>query len=182
MKYSQLFIAAVWAMGTTLHSADAGAQSKAAIDSGVAQTLDEFTRLDSRHTPLLHQASGVLVFPMLVKGGIGLANEYGAGALQIGGVTTGYYSMISASVGLTAGMSSHAEVILFMTPAALAKFAKSPKWSFGADAGIAVIDKGTAGDYDTLSLKKPVLRFVFDERGLMADVSFSGTKIVPIHR
>ena len=173
----RLLTIAAWAFALAMSAASVHAQSKAAIDANVADALAQFNALDVRHEELERRAAGILIFPSLVKGGIGLANEYGAGALQVGGVTVGYYSMASASVGLTAGMAEHREIILFMTPDALRKFQSSHGWAVGADTGIAVATKGAADDYDSLSLTKPVLRFVFGEKGLMADVSFSGTKI-----
>ncbi len=165
-----------------LISAACLAQSKAAIDGGVQKTLRQFEQLDRRHQELESRAAGILIFPQVTKGGVALAAEYGAGALQVQGATVGYYSLASASVGLTAGMASHSEIILFMTQEALDKFLKSRGWSIGAETGIAVVSKGAAGDYDSNTLKKPILGFVFAEKGLMADLSFEGSKIKKIER
>jgi len=118
----------------------------------------------------------------VTKGGIALASEYGEGALLIQGATTEYYSLASASVGLTAGMATHSEIILFMTPDALDDFRKSKGWSIGADTGLAVIAKGAGTDYDSASMKKPILAFVFAEKGLIADLSLQGSKINKIKK
>jgi lipid-binding SYLF domain-containing protein len=67
--------------------------------------------------------------------------------------------------------------MLCMTPQALEHFMKSNVWTVGVDADVAVISKGAGGDYDTETLKKPILAFAFGEKGLMADVSLAGTKI-----
>jgi lipid-binding SYLF domain-containing protein len=64
-----------------------------------------------------------------------------------------------------------------MTRAALESFLRSKGWSLEADAGIAVTSKGAAEDFDSHELKKPVLVYVFNERGLMADLSLQGSKI-----
>jgi lipid-binding SYLF domain-containing protein len=64
---------------------------------------------------------------------------------SIHGATTAYYSIASTSVGLTAGMATHSEIVMFMTQATLDIFFKSRGWSIGADAGIAVVSKGRAG-------------------------------------
>jgi lipid-binding SYLF domain-containing protein len=45
------------------------------------------------------------------------------------------------------------------------------------DAQVAVVSKGVGGAYDTETLKKPILGFVFDEKGLIGDVSLNGSKI-----
>ena len=158
-------------------SASCLAQSRLAIDSGVQQALLQFERLNPRHADLESRAAAILIFPQVTKGGVALAAEYGAGALQVHGATVGYYSLASASVGLTAGIATRSEIIMFMTEEALDKFMKSLGWSIGAETGIAVISKGAAVDYDSNTLKKPILGFVFAEKGLMADLSLEGSKI-----
>jgi len=50
----------------------------------------------------------------------------------------------------------------------------------GADTSVAVVKKGAGGTYDSETLKKPVLVFVFGEAGLMGDVSLQGAKISKI--
>jgi lipid-binding SYLF domain-containing protein len=153
------------------------AQSKEAIDAGVEKAVRQFNQLDRRHAMLENSAAGVLIFPQVTKGGVALAAEYGAGVLQVKGATVGYYSLASASVGLTAGMATHSEIILFLTQEALDRFLKSRGWSIGADAGIALISKGVAGDYDGSALRKPIIGFVFGESSLIADLSLEGSKI-----
>ena len=67
-----------------------------------------------------------------------------------------------------------------MTPEARDKFEASAGWTIGADVGMAVASKGAGGDYDSESLRKPVVAFVLGERGLIADVSLEGTKITKV--
>jgi lipid-binding SYLF domain-containing protein len=153
------------------------AQTRAVLDSSVVKTVKQFNLLDPRHADLEGKAAGILIFPEVTKGGIALASEYGEGVLQVDGATVGYYSVAAASLGLTAGMATHSEIILFMTREALDKFETSKGWSIGADTGLAVMSKGMADDYDSSSLKKPILAFVFAERGLIADLSLQGSKI-----
>ncbi len=50
-------------------------------------------------------------------------------------------------------------------------------WTVGVDADVAVVSKAAGGDYDTETLKNPILAFVFGEKGLIADVSLAGPKI-----
>jgi lipid-binding SYLF domain-containing protein len=40
-----------------------------------------------------------------------------------------------------------------------------------------MISKGGGGNYDTDTLKKPVVGFVFAEKGLIGDASLEGSKI-----
>jgi lipid-binding SYLF domain-containing protein len=45
---------------------------------------------------------------------------------------------------------------------------------------MAVASKGAGGDFDTESMRKPVIAFVLGEHGLIADVSLEGTKITKV--
>jgi lipid-binding SYLF domain-containing protein len=161
-------------------SVAARADSKQEIDVSVSDTLRRFTHANPAHGELLHKASGVLVFPRITKAGAGIGGEHGNGALLKGGATANYYSLTSASLGVTLGAGQRSEVILFMTREALAKFEASNTWSVGVDAQVAVVSQGAGGAYDTETLKKPILGFVFDEKGLIGDLSLKGSKIKQI--
>ena len=69
-----------------------------------------------------------------------------------------------------------------MTQEALGKFEASDGYNLGVDAQVAVVSKGAGGNYDSETLKKPILGFVFDEKGLIGDISLKGTKIKRIKR
>jgi len=163
-----------------LIGAAALAADTAAIDKAVGQTLEHFYSLSDNNKYLAQNAAAVLVFPSITKAGIGVGGEHGDGALQENGKTVGYYSISGASIGLTLGVSRHSQVILFNTPQARDKFVNGSDWSVGADTSVAVMKKGAGGKYDTESLKKPVLVFVFGEKGLMGDASLEGGKISKI--
>ena len=153
----------------------------AAIDQQVSATLNKFYALNERNKYLADNAAGVLVFPKITKAGAGIGGEHGDGALLVGGKTVGYYSNSGASIGLTLGVSQHSQVILFQTPQARDKFVNGKDWSIGADASVAVAKTGAGGTYDNQTLSKPVLAFVFAEKGLMGDASLSGGKISKIN-
>lgn len=158
------------------------AQSKAAIDDSVQMAVAQFNRLDAKHERLEHRAAGILIFPQVTKGGIALASEFGEGVLQIHGTTVAYYSIASVSVGLTAGMATHGELFMFMTQNALDRFRNSRGWSIGADNSIAFVSKGVSDDYDSNTLKKPILGFAFAEKGLIADISLEESKVTRIDK
>ena len=136
--------------------------------------------LNDRNKYLADNAAAVLVFPSITKAGAGVGGEHGDGALLQGGKTVGYYSVSGASIGVTLGVSRHSEVILFQTPQARDKFLNSKDWSIGADTSVAVAKMGAGDRYDTQTLSKPVLAFVFGEKGLMGDASLQGAKISKI--
>jgi lipid-binding SYLF domain-containing protein len=156
------------------------AGTKAEINASANRAVTRFYALNPHHKELADKAAAILVFGRVTKGGAGVAGEFGEGALRVNGKTVGYYSVTSASVGLTLGVAHHSEVILFMTPDSLDKFQKSEDWSAGADTSFALVSKGSAGQYDTATLGKPILGFIFHEKGLLGDLSFEGSKITKI--
>jgi lipid-binding SYLF domain-containing protein len=182
MKLTKLLPAVGVVSLALLGSTVSMAASKAEIDVSVTEALKQFHALDASHADLQKRATGVLVFPRVTKGGAGIAGEYGEGVLQVNGKTTGYYSVASASIGLTLGVAKRSEIIMFMNQETLDKFTASKGWSIGADTGLALVTKGVGGDYDNKTLQRPILGFVFGEKGLMADLSLEGSKINKLKR
>ena len=67
----------------------ARAASKAEIDAKVQEAVQEFYKQTSAGKQLAQKAAGMLVFPEVIKAGIGVGGEYGEGALLIKGKTAG---------------------------------------------------------------------------------------------
>ena len=177
MKLRKLYAASSVAVIALLLSSVSFAATKAEIDQRVHVAMQQFYQLNPKHKDLVARAKGVLVFPRITKGGIGVGGQFGEGALRVDGKNVAYYSVTSASVGLTLGLAEHKEVILFMNQEALDKFTNSHGWSIGADTGVAVLSNGGGGNYDTQTLQRPILAFIFGENGLIGDASVEGSKI-----
>jgi lipid-binding SYLF domain-containing protein len=158
-------------------TAPALAHDKHEVDRQVAATLVQFEALNPSNKSLSGKSAGMLVFPKVTKGGIGVAGEHGDGVLQVDGKTVGYYSVSAASVGLTVGLAQHSEIIMFMTKDSLDKFRATKGWSIGADAGITVVKSSATGEYDSKIEEKPILAFQFGDKGLLGDLSIEGEKI-----
>lgn len=158
----------------------ATALSKSEIDTRVSAALVDFEGLNPSHKSLIRKSAGMLVFPRVTKGGAGVAAEHGEGALLVDGKTVGFYSVGAASVGLTLGLAEHSEIIMFMTKESLDKFEATKGWSIGADAGITVVSGGANGTYDSKIVDKPILAFIYAEKGLIGDLSLEGEKISQI--
>jgi lipid-binding SYLF domain-containing protein len=162
-------------------SGAAHAAKPAKIDRRVDEALAEFREDIGGADAVLSKAKGILVFPLIRKGGIGIGGEYGQGALRIGGATAGYYSTAAASIGFQLGGQSRRQIIVFLDQGALDKFRSSEGWEIGVDASVAVITLGAGGAIDTTQLNQPVVAFVFDNKGLMYNLSLEGSKISRIH-
>lgn len=159
----------------------ASAASKEKIDSRVDKALAEFREDISGANEVLSRAHGVLVFPSVKKAGIGVGGEYGEGALRVGGKTVAYYSTAAASIGFQLGAQARRQIIVFLEPGALKKFRSSQGWEIGVDASVAVVTLGAGGTIDTTQLNQPIVAFIFDNKGLMYNLSLEGSKISRIH-
>jgi lipid-binding SYLF domain-containing protein len=177
MKPNAKYLTGPLAVAALAASAFTAAATSEQIDTRVQGALQRFYAANEHHRDLSQRAAAVLVFPRITKAGAGVGGEFGEGALEVQGKTVGYYKVTGASVGATLGATRRSEVILFMTDEARDKFVNSHDWTIGADTGVAVMHKGAGGEYDTETLKKPVLAFVFGEKGLIADASLEGAKI-----
>lgn len=180
-KWTRMMVTSLAVLAAVGFSSVAGAAVEPeAIDAGVQATLQNFYAEKPGNRELAAKASAMLVFPRVTKAGLGIGGERGHGAFIVNGTTSAYYKMSGASVGATVGVAHRAEIILFMTPEARDKFESSAGWTIGADLGVAVASMGAGGDYDTETLKHPVIAFVLGEHGLIADVSLEGTKITKV--
>ncbi|VTU38560.1 BPSL1445 family SYLF domain-containing lipoprotein [Variovorax sp. RA8] len=156
------------------------ASSRSSIEAQVDATLSKLydTVPDSRE--MVAKSRGVLVFPAVVGGSLGVGAEYGRGALRVGGRTQAYYSTTAGSVGLQAGAHSRAMIYLFTTQEALDKFRNSKGWTAGADASVAAATLGANGRIDTNTMRQPVVGFVLTNVGLEAGVSLQGARIAEV--
>lgn len=180
MQIKSLTAAASLAILGLFASAATFAHSKAEIDRSADRALKQFYTLNPTNRELIGKAAGVLIFGHVTKGGVGVGGEFGEGVLRVHGQTVNYYSVASASIGLTLGIAKHREIILFMTQGALDRFTNSEGWSAGGDSAIALVSQGAGGQYDATTMGKPILGFVFGEKGLIGDLSLEGTKVTKI--
>ncbi|MEJ2255631.1 MAG: YSC84-related protein [Woeseiaceae bacterium] len=171
--------AVVFAM---LLSTTALAASADEIDQGADEALEKFAKQVDGGEAFLSQAAGYLVFPRVIKVGIGVGAETGEGALRVGGQTVDYYRTTSGSFGLQLGAQAKSIVIAFMTPEALGKFRDSEGWKVGVDGSVALIDIGVGKSIDTQNIKDPVVGFVFGAKGLMYNLTLEGTKFSKLEK
>jgi lipid-binding SYLF domain-containing protein len=146
------------------------------INASVNACLDRFYKQVKGGKKIAAEAKGVLVMPNVVKAGLIVGGEYGEGALRVGGKTASYCNLVSGSVGLQIGGEAKDFVILFMTDAALKQFQASKGWEVGLDGNVALVNVGGGERVDFTKMKDPIIGFVFDVKGLMADISLKGAK------
>src|SRR5258708_33646865 len=77
------------------------AASAPEIEATVSATLEDFFREVWSGRDLANQAVAILVFPTIVKAGVGIGRGYGERALHIRGRTPRYFHNVSASIGVS---------------------------------------------------------------------------------
>ncbi len=150
------------------------------IDASTDAVMDRFHKQVKDSKDVVKNAKGMLVFPSVKKGALIIGGEYGKGALRISGKTVDYYRMISGSVGFQIGGQAKDIIIAFMSTEALKKFRNSKGWQAGADGNIALITVGAGETAMSAMNKNPIVAFVFDVKGLIADISFKGAKFTKL--
>jgi lipid-binding SYLF domain-containing protein len=158
------------------------AASAAEIDTNVRATMEDFFAKVRGSRELVNRAAAILVFPSVIKAGIGIGGEYGEGALLTRERTTDYYNIVSASVGFQLGVQQRSVILVFMTPEALAGFRRTQGWKVGVDASVAIITVGAGGSIDTSRISSPIVGFIFDQKGLMYNLTLEGSKVTRIDR
>ena len=158
------------------------AASAGAIDADVQATLQHFYEEVGEGKQIVKDAKGVLVFPSVIKAGIGLGGEYGEGALLVKDKTVDYYNTAAASIGLQLGAQKKSIIIIFTQKEALERFRASSGWKAGVDASIAVVTVGAGGAMDTAKLREPILAFIIGQKGLMYNLTLEGAKFTKIRK
>ena len=186
MQFSRREVIGFGAMSVAALAMAPASRAKAAaareIDAETGIALERFFHRSPWSRSFAHRAAGILVFPTVVKAGFGFGGEYGEGSLLIGGRPAGYYNTVSASFGFQLGAQARSVIIMFMTPAALEGFRMRDGWKVGVDGSVAIVAVGAGGAVDTNTIHSPIVGFIFDQKGLMYNLTLEGSKISPIYR
>ncbi len=180
-KYSKQFRAFSLVV-IALFAGTAMAASAEKIDRESNKALQTFQEEIDGSEVFLNQAAGYLVFPRVIKVGIGVGAETGEGVLRVGGQTVAYYRSTAGSIGLQLGAQAKSIVIAFMTKEALQKFRTSNGWKVGVDGSVALIDLGAGKTIDSQNIKDPVVGFIFGSKGLMYNLTLEGSKFTKLDK
>lgn len=177
IKVSCLVFFYLIVFSNTAHS-----ESSAVIDLKVSEALNKFYAQVISAKELVKKAHGVLVFPSVLKAGIGIGGEYGEGALRIKGKTVDYYNTAAASIGFQFGAQSKTIILLFMKKKVLSDFRKSEGWEVGVDGSIVLVKVGAGGSLETTTINQPIIGFVFTNKGLMYNLTLEGSKMTKLDK
>ncbi len=173
-------IGGILALGLTLSGqsmAKFTAEEAAELDTEAKTTLEQFVAETKGAEEVFANAKGVLVCPKIRKAGAGVGAERGKCVLTSGADEKLYYQLSALKAGAILGAASHSMILVMNTDEALANFTSGAReWEFGVDASVAVAKIGIGGDLDTTNLKKDIVSFVFGEKGLIADLTWEGSR------
>ena len=181
MNTFSLLIVALLAVGFGL-AENSFAAAAEEIDASANVATRRFYKQVDGAEEFVRSAKGLLIMPGVKKAAFIIGGEYGEGALRIGGKTVDYYNIVSGSIGFQIGVEAKDIIIAFMTQEALDGFRASSGWEAGLDGNVALITIGAGERVDTRTIKDPIVGFVFDVKGLMADISFKGAKFTKLDK
>lgn len=160
----------------------AHADSAQEIDRKVDVALNKlYARIPAAKT-LAPKATGILVFPDIIKAGLGIGGQYGEGALRKKGTTEAYYQNRGISKGIQIGAQHYGYAMFFMSEDALKQLDRMDGWEVGVGPSVVVVDEGMAKMMTTTTLDKEIYAFIFGQKGLMAGVGIQGNKITRIEK
>ena len=174
-------ILAVFLLGGIFAGQSYGEAAKE-IDDNTDAAMDRFHKMVKDAKEVVKDSEGILILPNVIKGALIIGGEYGQGTMRIDGKTVDYYNMISVSVGFQIGGQAKDIIFAFMSNDALKKFRNSKGWEAGIDGNVALIKIGAGESAITAMGKEQIVAFVFDVKGLIADMSLRGAKFTKLDK
>ena len=127
-------------------------------------------------------AVAVLVFPSIVKAGVGIGGQYGEGVLFRGGKVSAYYNTAGAAGGLQIGAQKYGYAMFFLSAETLKSLDKAEGFEVGVGPSVVIADEGFAKSTTTTTVKDKIYAFIFDQKGAMAALGIQGNKITKIKK
>lgn len=154
------------------------ADSADKIDADVDLRIAELVARAPELAGLIDRASGVLVFPDVVRMSFGEGGTYAEGALRVRGETVAYFA-VAGSVGDVTTPAPNTELLLFMTPDALLKLRETRNYTVGQDAEILSLE---AEPLTQDELSSTVVGIAWDSAGTLLATGLRGNVIARIAR
>ena len=178
--FNKYFLLSLFLLLSLNFSQTTSARNSNEIEASIESALERFSEEVQGSQGYLDGARGILVIPRMIKAGVVLGMEYGEGALIVDDIKVQYYRAFSTSLGIQLGVGAKDLVILFFDDEAMDDFLYSSGWQAGVDGAVALWTMGAGGSIDTTESQDPIVGFVFGHKGIIAGVSFEGTKFTKI--
>jgi lipid-binding SYLF domain-containing protein len=167
--------------GPVSASTTAGGGSRAELIARSEAALNDLYAKKPDTRRLGERAKAVLVFPNILKAGLGIGGMGGNGTMFEGGRPVGFYNIAGASFGFQAGAQEFSQAYFFNTEEALKTFRETKGFQAGAGATAVAADFGANAALTTSTMQKPVVVATWSQAGLMAGATIEGAKITEIN-
>ena len=152
-------------------------------DQDVTLALNKLLKNSNVANKLSKKAKAILVFPQIVKAGLGIGGHYGEGALRKEGKTVAYYNTAAGSYGLQIGGQVFGYAMFFMDDKGLDYLLNhNTGWEVGIGPSVVFLDEGMAKTMNNTTLTESVYVFTFNQQGLMAGAAIQGAKMTKRNR
>ena len=162
--------------------ASAGAATAAELTRDAQTALNKLYAKNPKAKEIGGKSVAVLLFPSIVKAGIGVSGQYGEGVLFRGGKAVGYYNTAGAALGFQLGAQAYGYAMFFLSEKTLAYLDKSEGFEVGVGPSVVLADEAFAKSTTSSTVQDNIYAFIFDNKGAMASVGLQGTKITKIKK
>ena len=182
MTFPSFAIVASFAAATVLAAPSASAATAAELNRDAQAALNALYAKNAGAKAIGKDAIAILVFPSVIKAGLGVGGQFGEGVLLKGGKPAAYYNTAGASVGLQAGAQKYGYAMFFLSEETLKYLDKVEGFEVGVGPSVVIADQGLAKSTTTTTVKDKIYAFIFDQKGAMAALGIQGNKITKIKK
>jgi lipid-binding SYLF domain-containing protein len=182
MNFRSFTAVATLAAAAAAFAPSAAAATAAELNKEAQAALNALYAKNAGAKAIGKDAVAVLVFPGVVKAGLGVGGQFGEGVLFKGGKPTAYYNTAGASVGLQAGAQKYGYAMFFLSEETLKSLDKVEGFEVGVGPSVVIADQGMAKSTTTTTVKDKIYAFIFDQKGAMAALGIQGNKITKIKK
>ncbi len=182
MKFRSFAVAASLVVASIVVTPPAAAATAAELTRDAQAALNSLYAKNPGAKAVGKNAVAVLVFPSIVKAGVGIGGQYGEGVLFRGGKASAYYNTAGAAGGLQIGAQKYGYAMFFLSAETLKALDKAEGFEVGVGPSVVIADEGFAKSTTTTTVKDKIYAFIFDQKGAMAGIGIQGNKITKIKK
>ena len=148
-------------------------ESRNALVENATLAMQDMNRVDPSVEALVRKGYGYVLFPEIVKAGLGFGGGYGQGVVYEQGQHVGYADLTLGSVGAQIGGQTFSELIVFENKAAMDRFKLSPV-DFTAGVAAMILQNAAAVNATFIDGIAVVVRPI---TGAMAEATIGGQQL-----
>jgi lipid-binding SYLF domain-containing protein len=148
-------------------------ESRNALVENATLAMQDMNRVDPGVEALVRKGYGYVLFPEVVKAGLGFGGGYGQGVVYEQGQHVGYADLTLGSVGAQIGGQTFSELIVFENKAAMDRFKLSPV-DFTAGVAAMILQNAAAVNATFIDGIAVVVRPI---TGAMAEATIGGQQL-----